>query len=77
MTADDFVRAFRAFARRQPFRPFLIEFHSGHRIVVSHPEAVARYRELFLYRGPDRGQRIFAGTSVGQLIDRPAGGSPE
>jgi hypothetical protein len=46
MTGDDRERALRALARRRPFRPFLIELHSGDRILVSHPEAVQRYGEL-------------------------------
>jgi hypothetical protein len=71
MTADDLERALRALARRRPFRPYLIEFHSGDRIRISHPEAVERFGELFLYRGSDREQRIFSGSSIGQLIDPP------
>jgi hypothetical protein len=73
MTADDLERALRALARRRPFRPFLIEFHSGDRILISHPEAVDRYGNLFLYRGPNRDQRFFDGTAVGQIIDPPTG----
>jgi hypothetical protein len=75
MTADDLERALRALTRRRPFRPFLIELHSGDRISVAHPEAVDRHGELFLHRGPDRSQRIFAGPSVCQLIDPPTAGS--
>jgi hypothetical protein len=76
MTAEDMERALRALARRRPFRPFLIEMHSGDRIPVAHPEAVQRYGELFLYRGTDRGQRVFAGPSVCQLIDPPTAAPP-
>jgi len=74
MTADDLERAIRALCKHKPFRPFLIEFPSSDRLLVSHPEAIDRVGEvgeLFVYRGPDRGQRIFAGTAVGQLIDLP------
>jgi hypothetical protein len=76
MTADDLERALRALARRRPFRPFLIELHSGDRIQVSHPEAVQRYGELFLSRATDRGQRGFAGPSVCQFIDPPIAAPP-
>jgi hypothetical protein len=69
MTADALERALRAFARRAPFRPFLIEFTSGDRVPVAHPEAVGRRGELFLYRGRDHGQRVFHSSSVCQLID--------
>jgi hypothetical protein len=74
MSGDDREGALRVLAKRQPFRSFLIELHSGDRILVSHPEAVdryGRYGEVFLHRGPDRAHRIFAGTSVPQLIDPP------
>jgi hypothetical protein len=69
MNADDLERGLRALTRRSPFRPFHIEFNSGDRLLVSHPEAVGRYGELFLYRGPDSGHRIFSGMGVCQLID--------
>jgi hypothetical protein len=71
MTANELEQALRALTRRQPFRLFFIEFVSGDRLLVSHPEAVNRYGELFLFRGPNRDQRIFAGASVCQLIDPP------
>ncbi len=71
MTADDLERGLRALVRRRPFRRFLIEFHSGDRLLVSQPEAIVRQGELFFYRGPDRSHRIFAGPSVCQLIDPP------
>jgi hypothetical protein len=69
MTADDLERALRSLTRRAPFRSFQIELNSGDRLLVSHPEAVDRYGDLFLYRGPDGGHRLFAGPSVCQLID--------
>jgi hypothetical protein len=71
MTADDLDRAVRALSRRRPFRPFFIEFHSGDRLQVSHPEAVIREEELFLHRGPDRSRRLFSGLGVCQIIDPP------
>ncbi len=52
MTADDLERAIRALSKRKPFRPFLIEFHSSDRILVSHPEAIDRDGELFVYVVP-------------------------
>jgi hypothetical protein len=71
MTANDLERAVRALARQRPFRPFLIEFHSGDRLLVSHPEAVIRDGELFLHRGPDRSRRVFSGLGISQIIDPP------
>jgi hypothetical protein len=69
MSGTDLDRVLRAFAKRHPFRSFLIEFQSGDRILVSHPEAIEGFGELFLYRSPDRSQRIFAAAGVCQLID--------
>jgi hypothetical protein len=77
MTADEFTSALRAFARRRPFRRFLIELISGDRLLVGHPEGILSRETLFLYRNPDGGFRVFAATSVCQLIDLPrAGHSP-
>ncbi len=75
MTGDDLGRALRAFARRRPFRPFLLEFDSGDRILASHPEAIHRYGELFLHRDRDRSQRVFTAAGVCQLIDPPTNNS--
>jgi hypothetical protein len=68
MNADDLERALRSLATVRRFRPYWIEFNSGDRILVSHPEFVDRYGELFLYRTPTRERRIFAGQSVSQVI---------
>jgi hypothetical protein len=40
MTKDQFDAAYRAFCRRRPFRPFLIEFLNGNQLLIGHPEAV-------------------------------------
>jgi hypothetical protein len=71
MTVEELEQALRAFASRRRFRPFLIEFTSGDRILVSHPEAIRRYQTLFLYSGTDGGYRIFAPAQVCQLLDQP------
>ncbi len=71
MRAADLTRALRAFTKRQPFRPFFIEFNSGDRLQVTHPEAIDRQEDLFVFRGPDGGHRIFSPTGVCQLIDPP------
>lgn len=72
MSADDLELVLRAVIRRRPFRPFFIEFNSGDRILVAHPEAIDRQGEFFLYRGPDGGQRLFIGPSVCQFIVPPS-----
>jgi hypothetical protein len=53
MTAEQFDAACRAFTRRRPFRPFLIEYTSGAQVVVNHPEAVRAEARFHVARSPD------------------------
>jgi hypothetical protein len=76
MTTDELEQVLRAMAQRRPFRSFFIEFGSGDRILVSHPEAIYRRGEFFLYRSPDGGQRIFLGPGVCQFIAPPSPAPP-
>ena len=69
MTTATLIRALRNFNRRRPFQKYYIEFVSGDRSVVNHPELVRDFGELFLYRGPHRSNRVFDASSVCQLID--------
>jgi hypothetical protein len=64
MNNDALTRALKSPAQRQPFRPFLIEFLSGKRLPVAHPEALRRFGDLFLHRAADGSHRIFDGGSV-------------
>lgn len=64
MTADDLHAIVKAAARLRPFRNFEIEFGSGDRLLVGHPEAVARRGNLFQYQGPaSRSTQQFHPTS--------------
>ena len=71
MAPDPFRRALRSFTRRRPFRPFQIEFHSGRRLVVNHPEAVQARRDVMYYASPgDPGRNyLFDASSVSLLSD--------
>jgi hypothetical protein len=69
MTLAGFARALRAFTERRPFRPYMIEFHSGNRVRVSHPEAAAIRGDVTVYRSPANQHRLFDSTSVCQLLD--------
>jgi hypothetical protein len=71
MTPDTFDDALQAFGRRRPFRPFQIEFHSGRRLVVTHPEAVRGRGGLlhFVSPGEDRLNYVFDASSVSLLSD--------
>jgi hypothetical protein len=71
MTHDELISALHVVFRRRPGRPFLIEFVSGDRLLVTHPEAVYWGEDLFLFRGRDFSSRIFTGESVCQILDLP------
>lgn len=68
MSWENYEQWLRVLMHRAPFRPFLIEFISGDRILISHPETVMRVANIFAYRSPDRGQRLFDPQSVSQFI---------
>jgi hypothetical protein len=69
MTTENLDRGLRAFCRRRPFQDFLIEFHSGDRLQINHPEAVARFHDFLVFRSPQSRYRIFDSSSVNQLLD--------
>ncbi|MBI3410655.1 MAG: hypothetical protein HY040_20150 [Planctomycetes bacterium] len=71
MTSDQFDAAYRAFCRRRPVRPFLIEFTSGNQLLIGHPEAVRNDGELYAMRCPDGGHVVFVAESVSRLLDVP------
>jgi hypothetical protein len=60
MTNDQFDAAYAGFCRRRPFRAFLIEFTSGHQLLIGHPEVVRREADLYVMRCPDGGHVVFA-----------------
>jgi hypothetical protein len=69
VTDKELEAALRAYARRRPFRPFLLEFVSGTQVRVHHPDAIALINKLWLYRGPNRAQALFASSSICRLLD--------
>jgi hypothetical protein len=73
MTKESFTRALRAFARRQPFRPFLVEFLTGERLLIKHPEELAPHpkRQLIVYRDKHYRYRLFESGAIVQLLDQP------
>ena len=72
MSGDELQRALRVFNTRRPFRPFIMEFISGDRVLLSHPEAVDCRGDLFLCRSADGIQRLFTGASICQLLEASA-----
>jgi len=69
MTLQTIVAAYRGFTRRQRFRPFLIEFVSGDRLLVTNREAVGWREAALIYTGPRNDYRVFDSSSVCQLLD--------
>jgi hypothetical protein len=72
MSGDELHRALRVFNTRRPFRPFLLEFLSGDRVLLAHPESVDRRGDLFLCRDANGVQRLFTAASVCQLLEASA-----
>ena len=72
MTANNFVRALKPFVQRRPFRPFAIEFVTGDRLIVKHPELIDLHGELIAHMDPRRNYRVFDAGGVCQLLDLPA-----
>jgi hypothetical protein len=73
MTDQELESALRIFTRWRPFRTFLVEFVSGHQVRVDHPEGIARFKDVWLYRGPKRAQSVFPSSSVCRLLDLTEG----
>jgi hypothetical protein len=69
MTFQELDRVLRAFNRRRPFRPYLIEFVSGNRVLIGHPEAVSRTGTFYTYLDPKHRVRVFTASGVCQLLD--------
>jgi hypothetical protein len=75
MEAAAFERSLRAFARRTPFRPFVIEFMSGTRLPIEHPEAVMIRGGAAVHIDKDNEFTLFDHNSVSNITsvtDAPA-----
>jgi hypothetical protein len=75
MTSDQFDAACKAFCRRRPFRPFLIEFTSGAQMPVGHPESVRNEGHFYVARRADGGFVLLVADSVSRLLDFPTDAS--
>lgn len=69
MTADHFQRSLRAFSRRTPFRPFVVELVSSARVRIDHPDALALRGGMAVFVDPDGAPSFFDHESVSQGID--------
>ena len=68
MEATAFERSLRAFYRRAPFQPFVVELMNRARLDVSHPEAVAYNGGLAVYISREGIPILFDHESGSQLI---------
>ena len=76
MTDENFQMALWAFSHVRPFRPFLIELHSGAQIRVRHPEAVRFCETLAVHRSPDGTYTLFDHESVSRVFPEPGPTAP-
>jgi hypothetical protein len=76
MNEDNLKAALAAFTSRRRFRTFLIEFVSGDRLRVTHPEAVYFRKHVLIYQSPQGAFRLFDSESVCQLLDETPAPSP-
>lgn len=77
MELEALARTLRAFARRMPFQPFIVELKSGSRFAVSHPEAVAFDGGLGVYVSPKGEPTLFDHDSVSQVLSAPGSQSTQ
>jgi hypothetical protein len=69
MLSDTLAHALYRFTQRTPFRTFAIEFTSGDRVFVRHPETVFWRGETYCHIGLRGEYRIFDHTEVAQVLD--------
>ncbi|MSU76547.1 MAG: hypothetical protein EXS16_00475 [Gemmataceae bacterium] len=67
MDAKAFDLALRSFANRRPFKPFVVEFSSGTRLEVEHPEALVTRHGVAIHFATDGNPTLFDQDSVSQV----------
>ena len=68
MTRENFERVLQAFQRRTPFRPFTVEFVSGERVSVDHPEALVLRGGVAVYISPEGVPTLFDHEGVSEVV---------
>jgi len=68
MTPENFDRVLQAFQRRAPFRAFTVEFVSGERIAVDHPEALVLRGGVAVYVSSNGVPTLFDHESVSEVV---------
>lgn len=73
MVAETFAQALRAFARRTPFKPFVVELVDGERVLVEHPEALAFRGGTAVFISPRNEFSLFDHEGVADVKDQSTG----
>jgi len=67
MTAERFQTTIRAFQRRTPFKPYVVELVSGERVRVDHPEALVIRGGVGVFVSAAGAPSIFDHEGVSQI----------
>lgn len=68
MTAEPFQTTIRAFQRRTPFRPYIVELVSGDRVQIDHPEALVIRGGVGVFISSTGAPAIFDHEGVSQIL---------
>ena len=68
MTRENFESVLRAYQQRTPFRPFTVDFVSGERVSVDHPEALVLRAGVGVYINPKGVPTLFDHESVSEVV---------
>lgn len=68
MTAEHFQTTIRAFQRRTPFVPYVVELVSGERVRVDHPEALVIRGGVGVFVSAAGAPAIFDHEGVSQIF---------
>jgi hypothetical protein len=72
MNAEHFQTTIRAFQRRTPFKPYVVELVSGDRIQVDHPEALVIRGAVAVFVSAAGAPSIFDYEGVSQVFAHTA-----
>jgi hypothetical protein len=76
MKREQFDQLARAFWKRQPFRPFVIEYEDGERFVVTQPDAFGCYAGSATLFHPDGSLDIIDSENVSRIVELAETASP-
>lgn len=76
MTAEHFQTTIKAFQRRTPFRPYVVELVSGDRTQVDHPEALVIRGGVAVFVNATGAPVIFDHEGVSQVFADGTESSP-